>query len=198
MGSIATGTNMSCYSVAKALALFFSEFLKGDFADHWIEFNSDAKMNQWKGQTPVDKWMNDKSSYVGSTNFQSVVNLFAKLKKQGIPESDFPKGILCISDGEFNPSQLGKTNVQSALKVLTAAGFSKEYVSNFVIVLWNLQSRAYGGAGDKFETGLDTPNVYYFGGYSASVISFLSQKIKSTYELVDAALDQEVLNLVKI
>jgi len=198
MGSIATGTNMSCYSVAKALALFFSEFLKGDFADHWIEFNSDAKMNQWKGQTPVDKWMNDKSSYIGSTNFQSVVNLFAKLKKQGIPESDFPKGILCISDGEFNPSQLGKTNVQSALKVLTAAGFSKEYVSNFVIVLWNLQSRAYGGAGDKFETGLDTPNVYYFGGYSASVISFLSQKIKSTYELVDAALDQEVLNLVKI
>lgn len=198
MGSPATGSKMSCYSVAKALALFFSEFLKGEFADHWIEFNSDAKMHKWKGQTPVEKWRNDGSSYVGSTNFQSVVNLFAKLKSQGIPESDFPKGILCISDGEFNPSQLGKTNVQSALKVLTNAGFSEEYVSNFVIVLWNLQSRAYGGAGNKFETGVDTPNVYYFSGYSGSVISFLSQKIKTTYELIDAALDQEVLNLVKI
>ncbi len=199
MGSACPGTKMSCYDVAKALALYFSEFLHGTFQNHWIEFNSDAKLQTWVGQTPVDKWKNDRSGYVGSTNFQSVINLFAKMKKEGTPESDFPSGILCISDSEFNPTSLGKTNVDAAKGVLTRAGFSKDYVDNFVIVLWNLQNSHYGrGSGEKFETGKDTKNVFYFGGYSASVISFLSAKIKTTYELIDAALDQEILNMVEI
>jgi hypothetical protein len=198
MGSNCPGTSMTCYDVGKALALFFSEFLHGTFQDHWIEFNSTAKLHTWVGQTPVDRWKNDKTGYVGGTNFQSVVNLFAKMKKEGTPEADFPSGILCISDSEFNPTQLDKTNVDTALQTLRNAGFSKQYVDNFVIVLWNLQSRAYGGAGDKFETGKDTKNVFYFGGYSASVISFLSAKIKTTYELMEAALDQEILNMVEV
>jgi hypothetical protein len=198
MGSACSGTKMTCYDVAKALALYFSEFLTGTFQNHWIEFNSDAKLQTWVGQTPVDKWKNDRSSFIGSTNFQSVINLFAKMKQQGTPEADFPSGILCISDGEFNPTQLGKTNVEAAKDVLRRAGFSQAYVDNFVIVLWNLQSRAYGGAGDKFETGKDATNVFYFGGYSASVVSFLSAKIKTTYDLIDAALSQEVLDMVEI
>lgn len=199
MGSQCPGTSMSCYDVAKALALYFSEFLKGTFAEHWIEFNNTAKLHKWVGSTPVAKWKNDKSSYVGGTDFQSVVKLFAKMKMEGTPEEDFPRGILCISDGEFNPAQLDQTNVNAALNTLKHAGFSKEYVDNFVIVLWNLQNSYYGrGSGEKFETGKNTRNVYYFGGYSASVISFLSSKIKTTYELIDEALNQEVLRLVEI
>lgn len=199
MGSTATGTKLSCYDVAKAMALFFSEFLRGRFANHWIEFNDTAKLHEWRGSTPVSKWKADKSSYVGSTNFQSVVNLFAKMKKEGVPEEDFPSGILCISDSEFNPTHLGTTNVEAARRTLTNAGFSKSYVENFVIVLWNLQSRYYGkGTGEKFETGEDTKNVFYFGGYSASVVSFLSSKIKTTFELMEEALDQEILNMVEV
>jgi hypothetical protein len=199
MSSICPGTKSRCYDVAKAIALYFSEFLEGTFAGHWIEFNSDAKLHKWVGQTPVDKWKNDGSSYVGGTNFQSVINLFVNMKRQGTPESDFPSGILCISDSEFNPTQLGKTNVDTALKTLRNVGFSKAYVDNFVIVLWNLQNSYYGkGSGEKFETGKDTQNVFYFGGYSASVVSFLSEKIKTTYDLMDAALSQEVLNMVEL
>jgi hypothetical protein len=199
MGSAATGTNMSCYNVAKALALYFSAFLTGRFSDAWIEFNSDAQMHEWKGQTPVDKWLNDRSGFVGSTDFQSVIRLFAKIKKSGTPEEDFPTGILCISDSEFNPTQLGKTNVETALSELRKAGFSQQYVDNFVIVLWNLQSRYYGsGTGEKFETFGNTPNVYYFSGYSAATISFLTGKINNAAELVDAALDQELLQLIEL
>jgi hypothetical protein len=199
MGSQCPGTKSTCYNVAKAIALYFSEFLEGTFAGHWIEFNSDAKLQKWVGQTPVDKYKNDRSSYVGGTNFQSVINLFAKMKQQGTPESDFPSGILCISDSEFNPASLGQTNVDAAKATLSRAGFSKAYVDNFVIVLWNLQNSYYGkGSGEKFETGKDTQNVFYFGGYSASVVSFLSEKIKTTYDLMDAALNQEVLNMVEI
>lgn len=200
-GVLCTGTNTTVYNVEKALALYFSEFLHGKFANSWIEFNSDAQMHTWKGDSPLSKWYNDHSSFVGSTNFESVIHLFAKIKKQGIPESEFPTGILCLSDGEFNPASLGKTNVESALNILRRAGFSDEYVDNFVIVLWNLQSSYYGkGTGEKFETfGINTPNVFYFSGFSASTVSFLTnQKVFTVQELFDAAMDQQILNMVTL
>jgi hypothetical protein len=199
MGDTATGTNMSCYNVAKALALYFSEFLHGRFAQNWIEFNSDAKMHEWKGSTPLERWYNDKSGYVGGTDFQRVIKLLCKIKAEGVDENDFPTGILCISDSEFNPTQLGKTNVDTALDTLRRAGFSDEYVSNFVIVLWNLQSSYYGAStGKKFETFGDVKNVFYFSGYSAATVSFLTNKIKTAAELVEEALSQEVLQMVSL
>lgn len=210
MGSTATGTSQSCYDIAKALALFFSEMLpEGHFANSWIEFNSDAKMHTWKGSTPYEKWTNDRSSYVGGTNFQSVIKLFCKIKKQGVLESEFPSGILCISDSEFNPSQLKETNVETARKTLRNAGFSEDFVQNFKIVLWNLQNTYYGpGSGEKFETFGETKNVFYFSGYDGSVIVFLTgvkdkdgnvkSEPKTDVELFEAAMDQEVLSLVKV
>lgn len=199
MGSICPGTKSTCYAVAKALALYFSEFITGRFSEHWIEFNSTAKLQKWVGQTPVDKWKNDSSNFIGSTNFLSVIKLFCSLKANGVPESDFPSGILCVSDSEFNSNSLNVTNVDAAKAMLKNAGFSKQYQDNFIIVLWNLQN-SYGSStsGQKFETGKDTRNCYYFGGYSPSVVSFLSEKIKTTYELMEAALNQEILNMVEI
>ena len=109
---------------------------------------------------------------------------------------------------EFNPTQLGKTNVQTALGKLRGAGFSEEYVSKFKIVLWNLRSNYYGrGTGEKFETYGDTKNVFYFSGYEASTIAFLTGVTKpdkefkepeTAEELFKAAMDQEILNLVTI
>jgi hypothetical protein len=197
MTNPATGTNMSCYNVAKALALYFSEFLNGNFSDSWIEFNNKAQMHQWKGNNPLEKWYNDHSSFVGGTNFQSVIELFVKIKREGVDEKDFPTGILCISDAEFNPTQLHQTNVEAALDQLRSAGFTEEYVNNFVIVLWNLQSNAYGpSTGKKFETHGDVKNVFYFSGYSAATVSFLTSKIKNAKELFDEAMNQQVLQLV--
>jgi hypothetical protein len=200
MGSMATGTTMSCFNIAKALALYFSEFLTGRFTDSWIEFNNDAKMHSWKGETPIEKWYNNHSGYISSTNFQSVVNLFATLKRQGISESEFPTGILCISDGEFNPTQLGKTNVEAARSTLKSAGFSDEFVQKFQIVLWNLQSGYYGrGTGEKFETTANESGTYYFSGYSASVITFLTgHEILNARQLFEVAMDQEILNRMSL
>jgi len=202
MGSPADGTTQTCFDIAKALALFFSKMLPdGKFANSFIEFNSSAKMHTWKGSTAYENWKNDNTGYVGSTDFQSVIKLFVQIKNQGVSESDFPTGILCISDCEFNPNQLNKTNVQQALQTLRAAGFSDEYVSNFKIVLWNLQRR---NGGDKFETHGETKNVFYFSGYDGSVVSFLTgvdgqtKAPQTDVELFEAAMNQEILNLVKV
>lgn len=198
-----TGFTQSCYSIAKAIALFFSYMLPdGKFSNSWIEFNNTALMHTWNGSTPYEKWSNDGSSYYGSTNFQSVIDLFCKLKKQGISESEFPTGIICISDFEFNPTELNKTNVEVAYEKLINFSFSKEYVSNFKIVLWNLRSS------NKFETFGDVKNVFYFSGYDPSILAFLTgieqpnkpnaKTPETAKELFLSAMDQEVLRKVLI
>lgn len=206
MSSTATGTTMACGDIAKALALFFSYLLpEGHFSNAWIEFNADAKMHKWQGSTPTEKWKNDGSNYVGSTFFLSVIHLFCRIKESGVAESEFPSGIICISDGEFNPAHLNITNVSVAFQCLKSAGFSQEYLANFKIVLWNLQSRFYGPTtGQKFETYGNVDNVYYFSGYDGSIVSFLtgSEDTKSTpknaEELFMAAMEQEIMQRVVI
>jgi hypothetical protein len=201
MTSPCTGTTQSAYDVAKALALFFSEMLpKGAFANSWIEFKSCAVMHLWKGSTPYEKWVNDHTSTIGSTNFQSVIDLFCSLKHQGISENEFPTGIICISDAEFNPSQLGKTNVETALSKLRAV-FSEEYVNNFKIVLWNLRTST---GGNKFETYGNVDNVYYFSGYDGSIVAFLTgvegqtSTPKNAEELFQAAMSQEIMQMIEV
>lgn len=44
----------------------------------------------------------------------------------------------------------------------------------------------------------DVQNVFYFSGYSAATVSFLTDDIKTAAELFDAAMNQEVLSLVKL
>jgi len=206
MGSIAPGTKQSCFDIGKALALFFSYMLpKGYFANNYIQFHSTARMCEWQGSTPLEKWNNDRASFVGGTNFQSVIGLFCQIKSQGVPESEFPTGIVCISDSEFNPTQLGRTNVEQALISLKQAGFTEDYVSKFKIVLWNLQNSYYGkGSGEKFETYGDVDNVYYFSGYDGAIIAFLTgvkgqtTEPKNARELFEAAMDQEVLNMIEV
>lgn len=197
MGSMAKGTKMTSYSIAKAIALYFSEFLSGPFAGHWIEFNTTAKMHQWKGNTPMEKWFNDRTSFIGTTDFQRVIDLFCNMKRQGVAESDFPSGILCISDGEFNVAALGKTNVEMARAKLLSGGFSREYAQNFIIALWNIPNSYCEDSSVKFETFGEVQNVFYMSGYSASIVSFLNGKVSTPRELFEAAMDQEILRMVK-
>ena len=207
MGSIACGTKQTSYDIAKALALFFSYMLPdGAFANSWIEFNSSAKMHQWKGSTPLEKWKNDTTSYVGSTSLQSVIDLFVQIKQAEVPENQFPSGIICISDGEFNPTvALNQTNVAAAFQKLRNAGFSRDYIDNFKIVLWNIPNSHYGtNTTVKFETYGNVPNVFYFGGYDGAIISFLTgakgQETTPTNpeQLFQAAMDQEVIKMVEV
>jgi len=211
MNSIAIGTNMSSNAIGKALALYFSAFLDGKFKDAFIEFSNSATLRTWKGSTAVEKWENDSCEAYGGTNFLSVAMLICEIKEQGVPEKDFPTGILCVSDGEFDPAALNKTNVDAFRDSLRNVGFSDEYVENFKIVLWNIANSFYGrNSGQKFETHGDVKNVFYFSGYEASTVAFLTGMEGKTSEngepivpqnaaeLFEAAMDQEVLNMVEI
>lgn len=205
MTSQAVGCSMSSYDVAKSMALYFSEFLTGPFANSFAEFANTCTLQQWKGNTPVDKYLNDRCEAYGGTNFQSVIDLFIQLKGRGVPEKDFPTGILCVSDGEFNRCGTNtSTNFQTAIRKLRSAGFSKEYVDNFKIILWDIPNYYYGKSETKFEDFADAPNFFYLSGFDGSLVSFLLEgkecKItpRNAEELMEIALDQELLNRVFI
>jgi hypothetical protein len=93
---------------------------------------------------------------------------------------------------------LGETNVQTARKKLAAAGFSAAYCNDFVIVLWNLGNNYYGTPKTKFETNALARNTFYYSGFNGATIEFLTNKILTPGELFQAAMDQEVLNMVEI
>lgn len=205
MASQAVGCSMSSYDVAKSMALYFSEFLTGPFANSFAEFANTCTLQQWKGSTPVDKYLNDRCEAYGGTNFQSVIDLFIQLRGRGVPEKDFPTGILCVSDGEFNRCGTNtSTNFQTAIRKLRNAGFSKEYVDSFKIILWDIPNSYYGKSETKFEDFADAPNFFYLSGYDPSSVAFIMEgkecKVtpRNAAELMETALDQELLNRVFI
>lgn len=161
---------------------------------------------KWQGKTPVDKYVNDHSEAYGGTNFQSVIDLFIELKGRGVSEKAFPTGLLCVSDGEFNRCVSNtSTNFQTAIRKLREAGFSKEYVDNFKIILWDIPNCYYGDTSVKFEDFADAPNFFYMSGYDPSVVTFILggdnpkfKAPKTAEELFLAAMDQDILNKLTI
>lgn len=201
------GTKASSYSVAKAMALYFSYLLKGPFAGTFMEFNDKAGLIEWKGKTPTERLRNDRAEAYGSTNFQSVAQTLIDIKNQGVKETDFPTGLLCISDGCFNQANLNKTNVMTLRRVLLDNAFSREYVENLKIVFWDVPNGFYGGKPQTaFEAYKDVPNVFHMSGLDPAAVSFLfgdkenkeKPAPKTSEELFAAAMDQELLNLLVI
>ena len=212
MTSKARGCNVSSFDVAKSMALYFSEFLTGPFANSFAEFSNTCKLHQWKGDTPVDKYVNDRCACIGNTDFQTVIDLLISIKRKGVPESDFPTGLLLISDDELDPARKGwkaehannSSNFQTAISRLREAGFSNEYVSNFKIIMWDIPNGYYGDNKVKFEDFADAPNFFYLSGYDPSVISFIlgteskKETPKNAKELFLETMNQELLNMLVI
>lgn len=210
MTSKGRGCNVSAYDIGKSMALYFSAFLKGPFANSFAEFADKCKLHQWKGETPTDKYINDRCEAYGGTNFQSVIDLFITLKQKGVPEEDFPTGLLLISDGELNPARYNgeyndSSNFNTAIGRLKDAGFSDEYVSNFKLIMWDIPNYYYGNDNAaKFEDFADAPNFYYLSGYDPSAVAFIlgtkvSESVpKNAEELFLAAMNQILLNKLKV
>jgi hypothetical protein len=204
MTDLVPGTKVSAYSVGKSLTLFMSYLLEGRFNNCYLEFSNETIMKQWKGNTPIEQLCNDNSSIVADTNFLSVADHFGKILKEGIPESEFPKGIVCFSDGCFNSTRNNKSNFNSLKSRLLQFGFSKNYVDDFKVILWDIPNDYYGKSQTAFEDFADTPNLFHISGLDASALAFITGTRsmtsipKNSDELMQAALGQEVMKLIEL
>jgi hypothetical protein len=197
------GTNVSAYTVAKAMALFFSYMLEGIFKDVFFEFTDNTRMKRWKGDSPVDQFLNERSSIIGSTNFQSVAAELVSIRKSGVSEQDFPGGIICISDGCFNSAGPNKTNTVAFKEKLLAGGFSPSFVNDFKIILWAIPNNYYGKAQTAFEGFADTPNLFHISGLDPAGIAFITGTTKnapatSSEDMLNIALNQEIMQLIQL
>ena len=198
--------NVSSYDVAKSLALFFSYLMEGHFSGCFYEFNSTVELKQWKGELPVDRIQNDNSNAYGSTNIQGVAKSFVEILNTGVELSDFPTGILCVSDGEFDKPGNGVTNVSQFRQTLLLGGFPREFIDEFVFIFWDIPNSFYNKQPkSKFETHGEHGNVFYLSGYNGSAISFImgdeekpKKTPKSAEELMSIALNQEMMQKISI
>lgn len=206
MDHIAFGTKQSSYNVAKAMSIFLGNMITGWFNNTYIDFSSKATLRKIKGKNFVEHWKTEDRLQSADTNFLAVANLLCTIKNQGVHESDFPNGAIFISDGEFNRVNMyGGTNIEAFKKIL-ATTFSKDFIKDFKFCFWDIHNTFYGSARKtKFETFNMENNVFYFSGFDPSVVTFLtgvegkSGKLPSTAdELFEAAMDQEVLNMIEI
>ena len=199
------GLNISSDDIAKSIALYFSYLLKGKFANSYIEFSHKPVLKYWEGDSPTDKYLKNINYCFGDTNFLGIADLFIEIYKHTSIEK-FPKGLICISDGEFNDSGDNKTNFQSFKKRLLKAGFPKDYVDNFKIVLWDIPNAFYSfdEIRPKFESYADTPNFFYMGGLDPAGITFLlggevNKSIpKTPRELFETAMNQEIMDYIQM
>lgn len=209
MDSLAFGVNMSSYNVAKAMSIFLANILKGHFHNHYIDFSSRADLREIQGNNFVEHWHTERRIASADTNFLAVARLLVQVKQSGVAESEFPSGIICISDGEFNRvGMYNITNIVAFKAILLQNGFTDEFVKNFKICFWDIHNSFYGSrAQTKFETHGITENVFYFSGYDPSVITFLTgvegqegktESPKNAEELFNAAMNQEVLSMIEL
>jgi hypothetical protein len=209
MLSKAYGLELSSDDVARALSVFFGDMLTGTFKNVWLDFNSVAEMKTMRGNTFSEKFSHAGGGKGGYTNFLGVAQLFAHLKKSGIAQNEFPTGVLCVSDGEFNSVGMGRTNVEAFKQTLKSAGFTQAYIDKFQFVFWDIPNTFYGSeksnrSKPKFETFANTPNVFYMSGYSPEALGFLlgGKSVESVpttaEELFEAAMNQEILNMVVV
>jgi hypothetical protein len=203
MTSSIPGEKISALDVCKSMVIALSQMLKGDFHKCFVEFASTTRFRQIKTDGLVKPWRElSRLCGVGNTNFLSVVDFICQKRREGVDLADFPTGILAISDGEFDPGDLGKTNLQTMKRKLRDADFPREYIDNFKVILWNIPNNFYGRKkGTAFETFGNHDNVFYIGGFDPSVISFFfgsktKRAPRTAEELFEAAMDQPLLNMI--
>ena len=213
---------MSAYSVARAMALYFSYLLQGKFANTYLAFSNKVVIDNFEGNTPLEKFYKGYYKYSAcNTNFFQIAQLFGQLKAKGYPESEFPTGVICLSDGEFD-RQTGDWNLNGSSdwssrgnssretvfeafkKHLSKCGFSKEYVDNFKLVLWDVPNDYYGTSTPKFEALASTPNIFHMSGFDPAGIAFLTGTKQVTSiprtpeELFEAAMQQELIQMLTL
>jgi len=209
MTTLVRGLKYSSYDVAKSVALYFSYLLEGTFSKFFFQFSNGACLKKWVGATPVERLQNDHSEAYGGTDFLGIARDYSNMKSNGVPESDFPNGVIAISDGEFNRVGVKTTNVKEFKRELSIAGFSKDFCDNFTFVFWDIPNNYHcAEPKPKFETFEDHKNVFYMSGFDPSGITFLlggttkngvaKAVPTSADELMEVALSQEIMQRIKI
>ena len=223
MGKKTAGGATTALNVTKSLGIYFAALNEGAFKDQVVMFSERSTLASLTGDF-ITKYNQIPSNAMGNTNFQSVIDLLAKTRRENpsIPLEDYPTTILVVSDMQFDPTEtrydayFGRVN----RNVLTASNintnhaammqklkgvFPQSYINKLKIVWWNVTDR--NSAKNTFHSTNADGGTYYVSGFDGAVISTIlgGEEVVDDYgnvrqptaeERVEAALSQPVLELV--
>ena len=207
--------NVQAIDICLSLGAFFSTLNTGAFHKNVIMFDSTSRVKKLEGgfTDMINQMVKDCS--MGSTNFISVIQEICRIRRENplIPLEDYCKTLIVVSDMQFNPSghwwestsgEETETNYETAKRML-AEVFPTEWVDSFKIIWWDCASRQKA----DFPATLDDGGCYFISGFDGSIISMLcgeeieakealEKKPISMEEVIDSALNQEILNYIKM
>lgn len=181
MPVIDTSGSMTCevhnsttaLDICLSLGVYFSMKQNGSFKDSIISFNSTSKFKKLEGSyvDRLEDILRD-PDYMGSTNFQSVIDLIVRTRKSNpsIPIEEYPDVYLVISDMQFNPTGLynaddmENTNHERALQKLDAVGLPRP-----LFIWYNVSP--YGN--NNFQNHKDDKGVLHMSGFDTAAIERL-------------------------
>lgn len=219
-GSMGSGMigSVKPIDVCISLGVYFSTLNQGHFHNKVAMFNRTSTIKELSG-TFTDKIKSIPLDAMGDTNFLSVIQMLVDYRRQHpeVPIEEYPTTLLVVSDMQFNPAIDRRmpfsrrrryketisveTNYES-MKHMLAEVFPREFVQRMKFVWWNVN-----GSHNNMPATMNDGGCYFFSGFDGAIISMLlnedvkekeSRKHKTMEEMVQEALNQEVLSLVQL
>lgn len=205
MGCIISN-NLTAFDVCVSLGIYFSTLNEGAFHKNVIMFDSNSRVKQLVGTfSEMYSDIVKSNTAWGSTNFMSIINEIIRIRKSrpNIPLTDYPTTLLVVSDMQFD--SCGRQTNYERMKEILYSAFPKEFVDDMKFVWWQVNGR---NTKDVPAT-LDDGGCYFFSGFDGAVISLLlsgetvvnpetgERKTPTMQELIEIAMNQEVLQLLK-
>lgn len=178
LSRISNKTNVMAWDVATSLAIYFSQFLRGQFKDKYIEFSSVPQfVDLSNAKSLVDKILiahdHDDCS---NTNIEAVFDMILYTAQMfSISQADVPDTVLIVSDMEFDMAtnayefyddaydfygnKTGKTLFETIREKWDAAGYKMPR-----LVFWNVCGRTGTVPLTENENG-----VVLVSGFSANI-----------------------------
>jgi len=144
--------------VCLSMGLVFSALNVGYFKDTVVAFSSHSHLVKLEGGFSERVQQVSGLNAMGSTNFQSVIDLLVKVRREHpeISLDQYPETLLVVSDMQFNPvGDNAQTNYEAAMEKLNSVGLNE-----MRIIWWFVN-----GAGTDFPAQMNDKGVYIIGGF---------------------------------
>jgi hypothetical protein len=147
--------------ISVSLGVYLSERNKSIFKDAFLTFSGMPELQVLKG-TVIDRFNQLRTAHWAmNTNLTAAFELIlTKAKNAGLPQSDMPDTILIISDMEFDPAWMGKTNYETIQLMYENAGYVAPKIA-----FWNVKGRE-----GNVPVNAKASNVALISGASPAIV----------------------------
>lgn len=180
-------------AVSISLALYFAERNKGNFANHFITFSGDPKLQKISGHNIREKIKHlSQAEWDMNTNLIAVFDLILSTAiKNNVPPSEMPQILYIVSDMEFDTAC--PDNQQTNLEKIRSLYEESGYICPS-LVFWNVDSKNFVSPILKDDQG-----TCLVSGCSPNILkTLLEGKTIDPYKIMMSVLQSEIYKKVTI